>query len=573
MSKGARLLRRLAVLTLFVGQALPGYAGTDVQINLTGTNNMPKTPTAFDSTWNWRQRALDYDNYAFGRVPSASYIPLWWDTSQINFPRTIFALPDFIGWNTGYPSSPTTHEAMTAMGAVIGATLVGIDKSNQDGHNYVEDCRNYYNSANGQNIFLQFTSSQSGASFWNDLLPNIYAYALYHYYPNGGITSSEIYTVATRWRDATYVMGAANANFNYTAFNFATMSPVNNGSWIEPDAAGGVGYLDYLSYVKFGDSNHLQGADWAMTFLHNRPSNQNPTYEMMVAYGAYTAARMNGELGRTYDLQKIMNWCFGQTNVAGHGDWGMITKNFGSYGAHGLVGMRASSSYYNGYGFAMNTFAHAFPILPVARYDDRYARAIGRWISNAANNARLFYAQSLPATKQSSYTWAYTSNNDPTHCYAYEGLKCTANGQTPYASGDALAYGWASTDFGLYGSSIVGFFGGTLTRTNNTYIWQIDCLKTDVFHADAYPTYLYYNPHTTASWVQLDVGASATALYDSVTNNFISTANNQKTGVVSFLIPADTAMVLVLVPDGSTKTVNGQKTTINGKVVDYVYTP
>ena len=48
---------------------------------------------------------------------------------------------------------------------------------------------------------------------------------------------------------------------------------------------------------------------------------------------------------------------------------------------------------------------------------------------------------------------------------------------------------------GLYGSSHVGILGGIVRPTNVDGILQLDLLKTDYFHADAYPTYLYYNPH------------------------------------------------------------------------------
>ena len=37
-------------------------------------------------------------------------------------------------------------------------------------------------------------------------------------------------------------------------------------------------------------------------------------------------------------------------------------------------------------------FQMAATLVPLARYDSRFARAIGKWMLNAANNARLFYA-------------------------------------------------------------------------------------------------------------------------------------------------------------------------------------
>ena len=44
----------------------------------------------------------------------------------------------------------------------------------------------------------------------------------------------------------------------------------------------------------------------------------------------------------------------------------------------------------NGYAFAMNTFYPASTYVPMVRYDQSYARAVGKWVLNIANNARYF---------------------------------------------------------------------------------------------------------------------------------------------------------------------------------------
>jgi predicted GH43/DUF377 family glycosyl hydrolase len=59
--------------------------------------------------------------------------------------------------------------------------------------------------------------------------------------------------------------------------------------------------------------------------------------------------------------------------------------------------------------------------VPAVRYDDRYARSIGKWMLNAANSMRLFYANGLPENQQTDLDWA--KKYDPTSCIAYEGLK------------------------------------------------------------------------------------------------------------------------------------------------------
>ncbi|HLI35439.1 MAG TPA: hypothetical protein VKW70_10365, partial [Terriglobia bacterium] len=90
--------------------------------------------------------------------------------------------------------------------------------------------------------------------------------------------------------------------------------------------------------------------------------------------------------------------------------------------------------------------------------------------------------------------------------------------------------------------------------------------KTDYYHAPAYPTFLYYNPHPDEKYVEIDVGAPEKDLYDSAQQRFLK--KNVK-GVASFAIPGDTAVVLVVVPSGGRLTWQGSKILINGKVVCY----
>ena len=71
--------------------------------------------------------------------------------------------------------------------------------------------------------------------------------------------------------------------------------------------------------------------------------------------------------------------------------------------------------------FAMNTFEWAGALVPLARYDARYARAIGKWMLNLASASRLFYPNALPADHQDNRAWA--DKYDPNYCITYEGLR------------------------------------------------------------------------------------------------------------------------------------------------------
>ncbi len=124
----------------------------------------------------------------------------------------------------------------------------------------------------------------------------------------------------------------------------------------------------------------------------------------------------------------------------------------------------------------------------------------------------------------------------------------------------------ATTDLGLYGSSHVGILGGIIKRTNVEGILQLDLLKTDYFHAKAYPTFLYYNPYDSEQTVEIAVGPEATDLYDAVTNQFLQRNVHGSTQVA---IPPDVARIVVLAPAGGELRRDGERTLINDVVVRY----
>ena len=221
-----------------------------------------------------------------------------------------------------------------------------------------------------------------------------------------------------------------------------------------------------------------------------------------------------------------------------------------------------------GYAFSMNTFATAMPMVPLVRYEDRYSRAIGKWMLNAANAARLFYADEHTPENQSSEFWL----GDPNNVIAYEGLRHhwfeSFDSEELFAGGDPLVSEWGpiNTDFSIYGSAVTGVFGSIIKTTNVEKILQLDLLATDFYHDAAYPTYLYYNPLGTSESVQIDLGSGQFDLYDAVSNSFLF---RNLTGQVAFTIASDKAVQLVLAPAGGVATTEGSKLLVDGVVIDY----
>jgi hypothetical protein len=339
-----------------------------------------------------------------------------------------------------------------------------------------------------------------------------------------------------------------------------TMKP-NDTSVPEPEAAGAIAWILYMASVTTGNNDFRVGAELALESLLVYPT--NPSYELQLPYGTYIAARMNAEIGTSYDIAKMMNWCFPNGNGTLR-QWGAIVGNWGGYDCSGLIGESSTS---NDYAFFMNGAEQAGALVPMVRYDDRFARAIGKWVLNVANASRLFYTNYLPDDHQDSQVWAH--QYDPGSSIAHESMHqySPANGTiSPFATGDAIGGGWAQTNLGLYGAAHVGMLGGIIDTTNVRRILRLDLLRTDFFHSPAYPTFCYFNPYTSDTAVTLTLEAGTHDLYNTVTKTFLAQG---ATGTVQITIPASSAAVVVIAPAGGTMTTDLDRTLINGVVVDY----
>ena len=184
---------------------------------------------------------------------------------------------------------------------------------------------------------------------------------------------------------------------------------------------------------------------------------------------------------------------------------------------------------------------------------------------NAASASRLFYPNYLPGFKQDSEEWAYVY--DPNSYIAHEGLKEEGpGGWSPYATGDAISGGWGETNLSLYSSSHVGILGGIIETTNIEGILQLDLLKTDYFHQDAYPTYLYFNPHNEDELINIDLPTGVYDIYETITNQFLQNGVN---GSAQINVASNEAVVIVLVPSGGVVTEHLNKKIVNNIVIDF----
>ncbi|MBT3683153.1 MAG: laminin G [Candidatus Marinimicrobia bacterium] len=540
---------------LFLVLLFFGFIDAD-QTSIERVEQMPNFPQPYLMR-DWQETAINYDNFIFDFNQSGEYLPLiWWNENTTNYPEhNSFGLHTVVG-----TTSPNSSEAINLLAAVVGASLSGVDKSSQEGNDYVLMCEEYFNNRPEENVYLNHPVTSSGNDWWYDTIPNILFYQLYDLYPDTGQFNSQFESVADRWLEAIEAMGGGTTPWqipfmDYRGWYLETMT-ANNSGVHEPEAAGALAWIQYNAYIKSGNESYRIGAELAMDFLDNLES--NPSYELQLSYGAFTAARMNVELNTNYDLDKILNWCFDTGPLR---NWGAIVGTWGDYDCSGLIGQ---TTQFYGYAFLMNTFQQVGALVPMVRYADQYARAIGKWVLNAANASRLFYSQYLPDGNQDSENWS--QQYDPQSLIGYEGLRQSYWGSSPFATGDAISGDWGETNLALYGSSHVGILGGIIDTTNIEGILKLDVNKTDYFSDNSFPTYLFYNPHESMHTVIFDVGQEVHDVYDAVNNELLGT---NISGEYPLQIPSDNAILLVVIPAGSILEYNLNKLMVEGIVVDH----
>ena len=564
------------IAIVFVGCAAPKQILNNVtsisQRSIPRVDKMPNHPKPY-AYKDWKKTTQDFDNYIFDFNQKGENLPfIWLDGMKRNFPDTTFGIYTALGdiRMGAKVNNGENHEALGAMGAVLGATLVGIDKSHQDGRNYVKMLRNYYNKDNGWNVIMNFTNKGAhigggyGNDFWYEVHNNLLFYSVANFYPKEQDFDGILRGIAEQFYKSDSVMGNS---YSYSYFDFKNMKPEKNHIPTQEDVAGGYAFILYSAYVKFGDEKYLKAAKNAMNVLYNQKENR--FYEAMLPFAAYIGARMNVEVGTNYDIQRFLNWTF-DGDAVGREGWGVIADKWGSYDVSGLLGSTVDRG---GYGFLMNTFDLMMPLSAMVRYDQRYARAVGKWALNASNAARFCYPYEMPDSLQAIPQYKAVTKN----VIAYEGIIKESSypqfkGITPFVQGDGPQWEKGmpqQTMFSVYGSSHVGFFGGTIQKTNVPEILQIDCSLTDLYKKQAaYPTYLFFNPFQAIQSVETNVGADKTDIYDTVSRLFIAKGVS---GKVKFSLPGDGARVLVFVPSGKKMTLEKGILKAGGLPIDYSY--
>lgn len=549
--------------------------GTPVQqVSVARIDSMPDMPQPYKML-DWRKKAEDFDRYAFNFDTKVNGNPIiWLDDSRRNIDQTTFGLYTAINDCRQGPNNNNGefHESLNSLAALLGAGLIGIDKTNQDGHNYVKMVQNYFNSDNGWNIIMNNTNPDVallgggyGRDWWYDVFPNVLYYAVCDVFP--GVEGSEeiMHSIAEQFCKADSVL---NGNYDYSYFDYARMQGMVNHIPLQQDAAGGHAWVLYAAYQKFGDPRYLQHAKSALDALMSQKESR--FYEILLPMSAIVAARLNAEEGCNYDIQKILDWTFdGCQDPKGRYGWGVIAERWGDYDVYGLQG-----SIYDGggYAFFMNSVKLAWPFVPMVKYEPQYADAIGKWMLNLANACRLFY----PGEIDDQHQWLPEMKDLTHNNVAYEGLRKTdcynkesLQGVTPVALGDGP--NWNPNNppesmFSLYSTSPVGILGAMVDTTEVKGILRINCNVTDFYADRTFPTYLYYNPYDKEQTITYEAAGNAD-LFDIVSKQYVARNVKENTAIK---LPAKHSLVIVELPAGTALTTDGTKViTTDGQTVSY----
>lgn len=524
------------------------------QVTIDRVDSMPFMPKPY-KILDFKKLALSYDRIVYDSTQTGEHWPLIWkDESRKNFDQETFGIYTALGDTRQGAGNHQGmfHESLNTISSVLGASLVGIDKSNQHGEDYVGMLKNYFNSDTGWNIMMNNTGPDVallgggyGRDWWYDVYPNLLFYGVANFYPQHPDFEFMQRSIADRFQKADSVLAG---NYGHTFFDYGSLQPKDNWICHQEDAAAGHAYVLYAAYQKFGDVKYLNAAKSSLEALLSQ--NENRFYEILMPFGAYVAARMNAEEGTSYDYHSILDWTFDGTSVCREG-WGVLQDNWNGYDVSGLVG---STVDHGGFAFLMNTYDTMWPLVPLVRYDSRYATTIGKWMLNAANASKFFYPyemddahQTLPNKKE------YTKG-----VIAYEGLIKNAHLdgyshlEAPIAIGDGPHWTPDNPDvsqFSVYGSGHVGIAGSIIEKTDVPGILKLDCLATDFYRKESYPTFLLYNPHEVPKKVNyVCQSKSKVDLYDAIAHQVIAQGVD---GESIIDISGKEASLIVEIPAGS----------------------
>ncbi len=491
-----------------------------------------------------------------------------------------FEIPAYVG-------APYQKEALTCLSAINGAKLVGLDPRHLHGFDYVQAAKGWFDPKYG--VFRHHPTERGNPVYHADIYgywAGIQGLILAAQFPDDRDLEAQARSETSAFLRIAHIMGCPeDPNFDVLGVDFAKGAP---GGRPEPmnrfGHAPSVAWPLLVGHRLTGDREMLACARSAIRWHVDHPGR----YEISHVMGPLTTARLNAEYDSHFDLGRVLDIWYG-TGQPGRTPW-LITAGtrLGGMTCDGLDAADLPGSERGFYAFTMGTLQAPAWLVPVARYAPRYARDIGRYALHAASSTRLLQGYGLDWDHQDHKDWK--DRWDPHGLLFYEGLMSWDFGDRrifrPYATGDPVRAGWngpkveardydaekrrtfsnESRNVALYMGDHVGFLGGIVDETDVPGILRWDCLATDWYHAPAYPTWLFHNPHPEVKTIHVDFGPGSVDLYDAVTHAVVV---KRASGPTPIVLNAGASAVLVAIPAGAEVVRQGSRAVANGIVVDF----
>lgn len=516
------------ILTLVIGDMNVSASEQKVKSvnkNIQSTSDIPFIPENY-AYRDWRAVAMDFnrmlfnfDEYHYGYI----------DRSYRNTGRESLGFLTY----TSDEQDINQAQAITAIGALLSANLIGRDEIGEEFlSKLVPLVESYYNVENGEGILLNYENGSSlELSFWEQVYPGMLYFMLMDRYEATLDSEQILRSIADNWYDVVMDLGGSQGmvDFAYTGYDFKQKVPYDNGEWTEPGAAAGVAMIQYFAYERFEDRKYMKAATECMKYLEE--FQRNPGYEVVYLYLPYLSARLNAMENGHFDTAKYMEFFFTESDY--RHEYGMFNGEYGT----GLIGSRTE---YGGTPESFASIVAATALVPMLKYDQRYAIEVGRYILHLTQSLNLF-----------------CPNNTVIPFDRVSRMNETENQKQSILSGAYL-----------------GLLAAMIEQTNVEGILKVD-LNTNDYYVDEeknLPMYLLFNPYDSKQEVQYKIQSEGTVnLYNVMTQEFITKNVSDQTSIT---INATDAVILAEVPvtEGENKYDEQRKieNSVNAKVLGAV---
>ena len=492
----------------------------DLDKKIQATNQLAPIPADYQYT-DYYQLAKQYNDMIFNL---GEYELTFIDDSYYNVVTKSLGMKSYAKDDT----TIETSQAINVLAAMISGTVATPDNLSMTKlTEYLRMVETYYNVENGEGLVLNYPlSDTTSLSFWEDIYPGLLYFMLMDHYEATVDSEDILKNTADRWYDVVMQLGGEDGNLDlsYTGYDFIEGEPYDNGEWVEPDAAAGIAMIQYYAYEKFEDKKYLDATYMCMNYLDNFL--RHPGYEMLYVYLPYLSARLNSINGQSFDTAKYLDWFFNVSDMR---------PNYGMFTDENRNGLMGDTTLYGGTAEAFNSIVAATSLPAMLKYDQRYAKEVGRYLLHFTNNYKYFYPNNLAEDNQTDFEISKEYND----LIPYEKLNITSDIKYGFGDGEF-------TNLSVLAGSYLGMFGSMIEQTNVDGILRVD-LNANDYYSDDYQTYLLFNPYKEVKTVKYQIETEGNvSLYDTISQKFIKEHVSKSHDIE---IQPDQAVIIVEIPE------------------------